>query len=454
MKRANRVKWLTVVVVASLAASCGDQGPDSTTSTVVVQATAELTGADGGTETTAATTTSTTTTIPPPPVEDLLFVPESFRDRLVELVEETQMLRGLAFTNPLPIEAVTSQEIERRLRSRVEDDPDLSELYQSLFRLLGLIDAETDWVSVLAGLRSRPTPAFYDAADQVLWLASTLEQPTPFEEMILVGEIAKALVDHNLDTWTRLERLGGTGDSDSLTAWEAMAEADAILVELLFLEGLTEAAQQEVTEHAWMLSVDGEALPSFVEGSLRFASGPTLDYLQRLFQLGGWDLINDTHDEPPASTEHILSLGVGQLVPVLLPRPGVSAPEGYQEVSDAVWGQWGWETLLSSALGPERAFPAAWGWGGDRYLLFSDGSEVALVVDYIGDTAEDTEEMRVALAEFIQDRMAVGEGRWREGGNEYYDDDYAWLSGEGELLTFIAATDVTAGRDLRSSRGG
>lgn len=434
--------------MAALIVSCGDEGPASTTSTVVVQATTEVTGAA---ETTTSTTTSTT--IPPPPVEDLLFVPEAFRERLVELVEETEMLRGLAFADPLPIEVVTSQELARRLRARVEDDPSLT-VDQSLFRLLGLIDAEDDWVSILAGLRSRPTPAFYDAADQVLWLVSTLEEPTPLEEVILVGEIAKALVDRNLDVWTRLERLAGTGDGDSLTAWEAMAEADATVVELLFLEGLSDAAQQEVTEQAWMLSADGEAPPSFVERSLSFASGPTLDYLQRLFQLGGWDLINDTYGEPPVSTEHILSMGVGQLGPILLPRPRVSPPGGYQEVSDAVWGQWGWETLLTSALGPERAFPAAWGWGGDRYLLFSNGSEIALVVDYIGDTAEDTEEMRVALASFIQGRMALGVGQWRQGGHEYYDDDYAWLSGEGELLTFIAASDVAAGRDLLSSRGG
>ena len=99
-------------------------------------------------------------------------------------------------------------------------------------------------------------------------------------------------------------------------------------------------------------------------------------------------------------------------------------------------------------------FPAAWGWGGDRYLLFTNGPDVALVVDYIGDTSEDTEELRVALEDFIRKQMSVGEGRWREGGNESYDDDYAWLSGEGELLTFIDAINVEAGRNLRSSRGG
>ena len=454
VKRAVLVKWAMVALslLSLLLASCGDESTQSPPSSEAVEATGEVTSTSASAETT--TTISTTTTTSPPPVEDLLFVPETFRDRLVELVEETQMLRGLSFADPLPIEAITSQELRRRLRSRVEDDAGLYELDEALLRLLGLIDAESDWVGILADFRSRPTPAFYDAASQKLWLVSTLEAPTPLEEMTLVGEIAKALVDLNMDVWTRLERLAGAGPSDSLTVLGAMAEADSNLVELLFLEGLTEAAQQEVAEEAWRLSAEVRSAPSFLQRSARFAAGPTLDYLQRLFQLGGWDLINDTHRVPPISTEHILSLGAGESDPVLLPKPRVASPQGYREVSDAIWGQWGWETLLSSALGPETAFPAAWGWGGDRYLIFTNGPDVALVVDYVGDTSEDTEELRVALEDFIPKQMAVGERRSREGGIEYYDDDYAWLGGEGELLTFIAATDVMTGRELRSSRGG
>ena len=226
--------------------ACGDEEEQAPTSTVVAEAAPELTGATGGVETTTTTSATTTTTLPPPPVEDLLFVPESFRDRLVELVEETQSLRGLRFADPLPVKAVTPQELAQQVRSRLEDGVGLSEWEQPLFRLLGLIDAETDWAGMLAHFRSRPIPGLYDVASQTLWMVSTLEDPTPFEEMTLVGEITKALVDRNLGIWERQERLAATGDSDHLTAMGAMAEADATLVELLFLEGLSEAARRQV----------------------------------------------------------------------------------------------------------------------------------------------------------------------------------------------------------------
>ena len=78
------------------------------------------------------------------------------------------------------------------------------------------------------------------------------------------------------------------------------------------------------------------------------------------------------------------------------------------------------------------------------------------MVDYLGDTIADTQEMRTALEEYIPISMKVGSARPNGLGLEYYDDDYAWLSGgeEGEAITFIAATDVEVGRQLRAYRFG
>ncbi len=435
--------------LALLLGSCADEPALSPTSTMMVEVAEEV-------STTPVTTapTTTTTAILPPLIEDLLFVPESFRERMVELVEETQALRGLSFTEPLPVEAITPQEMAQRLRAGVEEDPRLPEFDQPLFKLLGLIGSETEWAAVLADFRGRATPGFYDVAGQKLWIVSTLAAPTPLEEMTLVGEVAKALVDRNLGIWRRQNRLARSGDSDYLTVLGGMAEADSTLVELLFMEGMTEEARGRVIEQAWGVASDDPALPSFLAHSLGFASGPALEYLQALFQSGGWDSVNEAHREPPRSSEYILARGVGRMDPVLLPKPGVSPPEAYLQVADSVWGQWGWKTLLASALPAEQSTVASGGWGGDRYLVFSDGADMALVTDYIGDTPEDTEEMRTALEEYIAAAMNAGEPLREAGGVEFSAGTYAWVSGEGGVLTFIAATDVEVGRGLRASLDG
>lgn len=436
--------WLTLLM-----GSCADQPVRSPASTVMVEVTAEVSA------TTAATvpTTATPTTLPAP-VEGLLFLPESFRDRMLELVEETQALRGFTFVEPLQIEGITSQEMVRRLRAGVGNDPRLSEVDQPLFRLLGLIEPTDDWVTVLSGFRARPIPGYYDVSSQKLWLVSTLEDPSPLEEMTLVGEIAKALVDRHLGVWRRQSRLARVGDSDYLAVLGGMAEADATLVELLFMEGMSDSAREQVLGEAWEVASDDLALPSFLTHSLGFASGPVLEYLQALIQSGGWDLVNQTHRDPPASTELILEQGVGRVDPVLLPKPDASPPEAYQLVSDSVWGQWGWNALLASALPPEQAAVASRGWGGDRYLVFSDGEDIALVVTYLGDTMADADEMRAALVEYIREAMDAGEPTFAADGVEFSGAAYAWLGGEGEALTLIAASDVEVGRGLRASRGG
>lgn len=424
-------------------ASCGDPEPPAT---AVVAPPTETTA-----PTTAPTPTETTAVPPPPPVDGLLFIPESFRERLVELVEETGRLRGMSFPEPLPIEAVTSQEMSRRLRARVEENIEQARLDEALYKLLGLLAADRDWPGLLAEFRSRPTPGFYDVSSGKLWLLSTLETPTALEEMTLVGEMAKALVDRNLGVWERRHRLSSSGDGDFLTATGALAEADSVLVELLFWEGMTTERKWQVAREVGALSAEQPSLPSFVRESLRFSSGPAVDYLQGLYQMGGWDLINDVHRNPPDSTEQILLPDTEHPGPVLMDKPGVSPPEGYREVADSVWGQWGWNTLLGSVLDSDPASSASRGWGGDRYLLFTNGEELALVVDYRGDTADDTLQMRMALEEYIPAGMKVGEPRPREAGLEYYDRDYAWLGMgvDGRTLTFIAATDVELGRRLR-----
>ena len=446
MMRGFSMGRLAAACMVLLVAACGEAQSPSTTTAAPAEAPVETSS------TTTVAETTTTTSLPPPPlVQDLLFVSESFRSRLVELVEETQRLRSMSFPNPLAIESVTTQEMSRRLRDRAVQ-VGAGEVDETLFELLGLLDSDSDWMQTLGEFGARPTPGYYDVVSQKLWLVSTLESPTPLEEMTLVGEIAKALLDQNLGAWERHYRLSRSGGSDSLTAMGALAEADSTLVELLFSDGMTVEDQQRVSEQARARSAQGPALPSFVYSSLRFSSGPAVDYLQRLYQLGGWDLINDAHRTPPDSTEQILVLGVVASEPILLPRPAVSPPAGYREIEDSVWGQWGWETLLASALDADQAASASWGWGGDRYLLFGNGEHLALVLDYVGDTTEDTAEMRQALEEYIRAAMDVGQARAEGAGVEYYAGDYVWLSGgeDGGVLTFIASSDVELGRQLRS----
>ena len=106
------------------------------------------------------------------------------------------------------------------------------------------------------------------------------------------------------------------------------------------------------------------------------------------------------------------------------------------------------------SLSPSRS--AVKGWGGDRYSLWFNGSEVAFAMTYRGDEASDAEELAETMREYVSTGMNVGEAEvsgdtvtWNAGeGSSGEGKDFAWLSVEGDTLRFVAASDPAVGAEL------
>ena len=100
------------------------------------------------------------------------------------------------------------------------------------------------------------------------------------------------------------------------------------------------------------------------------------------------------------------------------------------------------------------------GWGGDRYSLWYNGSEVAMAMTYRGDEASDAEELAETMREYISTGMNVGEaetsGDTAESGDAtasgysvtWSGEDFAWLKVEGDTVRFVAASDPAVGAEL------
>lgn len=116
------------------------------------------------------------------------------------------------------------------------------------------------------------------------------------------------------------------------------------------------------------------------------------------------------------------------------------------------------------SLSPSRA--AVKGWGGDRYSLWFNGSEVAFAMTYRGDKASDAEELAETMREYVSTGMNVGKAKvsgntvtWSTEesssgedsageGNSAEGKDFAWLSVDGDTLRFVAASDPAVGAKL------
>ena len=132
-------------------------------------------------------------------------------------------------------------------------------------------------------------------------------------------------------------------------------------------------------------------------------------------------------------------------------EPPDAAADGYLLVEEGTWGERRWRALFSPHEGGVAAAQAADGWGGDRYRILWDPleGEVLFAVNYKADSFSDASEMNTAIRGLIMSGMEVGPSIVVETMTEWVGgDDYAMLIWDVDALTFLAASDHSAGRRL------
>lgn len=153
--------------------------------------------------------------------------------------------------------------------------------------------------------------------------------------------------------------------------------------------------------------------------------------------------VNDAYAsmvELPGSTEQVITPeDFGRDLPIDVMMPALTVP-GYELKESSVWGEFGLRVLFDEVLNDADTLTAADGWGGDHYSVFYDGSNVAFVLVYEGDTLADRDEAEAALLGFA--RGSVPEAA------------FAWVEVLNDQLVFIAADVPSVGETILTSLGG
>ena len=221
---------------------------------------------------------------------------------------------------------------------------------------------------------------------------------------------------------------------------------------------------------------------SYTHGSLFLRSLVGRDPMNASVVLNDEDFkaINELYTKIPASTEQIyFSEKYRSEEPLEVNHPVADLPS-YQLVETNTWGALTFAAMFDQVLGfhvpdqsamtdlmgedglPAAAFilsasprrKAVEGWGGDRYSLWYNGSEVAMAMTYRGDEASDAQELAETMREYISTAMNVGEpetsGDTSASGYSvtWSGEDFAWLKVEGDTVRFVAASDPAAGEEL------
>ena len=326
-------------------------------------------------------------------------------DPIDALQTELSEIRGLHFIENVPVVSETTEQLKNYLEADLRQSiggknlDDISLAYEKL----GLLPHRADLRRSQLAFYSTEAMAFYDSKMKRIVLLgrpnARAEGPTPrgVDKKVLAHELTHALQDQHFKVGDRL-RYSDNGDAS--LALRAVAEGDAILTEYAFhFGGLND----------WLSSYVGQvfanlddhaavaAAPMIVADTAEFQYSAGVRFVSRFLDKGGWPSVNLLYKHPPLSTEQVLhpeKYFDAPDSPVRIELHGLSSlfSSEWREVENDTLGELMVQCLFKQFVAPEKAVAVAEGWGGDRFVAYRNGEEVAFVWATIWDTTKDADE--------------------------------------------------------------
>ncbi|MFP4072750.1 MAG: hypothetical protein ACLFVZ_01810 [Actinomycetota bacterium] len=438
---------LPLILALLLAVAACDSGTGATTTTdggsnTTTTTVSEVTTTTVARETTTTTSAAATTTVPD--LSGVENISEEVRTQLEELIGVAQEIRGLPFLEPPNITVVSDEELERRVREDIVEDPEDFAADEALYKTLGLLNQDADFEQILLDLYGEQVAGFYDGETGEIVVPSREDGFTIVQQGTIVHEFVHALTDQHFSFHDTFDTMITEDRLDQAAAYQALIEGDASWAEVLWVQTLS---QEQIGEFlAESLEFDTEALdsaPRFLVESLLFPYDSGLAFIQSIYQdSNSWDMVNDAYStmpDLPGSTEQIISPeDYRRDLPMEVAIPDVDV-DGYELQRTSVWGEHGFRLILNQGEGTETVAEAADGWGGDSYHQWYDGENAALLLVYQGDTPEDVTELEDALLSFAME--------------DFPEEHFAWVDQLDGNLYFIAADDPEVGEQLRAAVG-
>ena len=377
-------------------------------------------------------------------------LPESLRREIARLIPIAEEIRGLEFLSTPEITVLTPVELEERVVDQLLEEYVNHEVDEALYKLLGLVPGEFELLETLVSLYGEAVAGYYDGDTGELVVTATQEEFSPLEEATIVHELTHALTDQVLEFNDRYNQLFDDQQYDEAAAFQALIEGDASLAELLYVQQLDPASQQEFLEEAFGVDMTVfDQVPPFMQDSLTFPYDTGFAFVEHLHSEGGYSAVDDAYGAPPVSTEQIFSpedYPTDAPVDVVLPATEIA---GYEIEETATWGELGFRLMFDQVLG--GADTAATEWGGDSYQVYFDGSNVVLTMIFQGDSPDDAAELADALNDYVTVGMNLTDPVGEEESRTYTGDRYAFVSTSGDQVLFLAASDPAIGPTVRAA---
>jgi hypothetical protein len=321
---------------------------------------------------------------------------------LVEIAHQLEIARGHDFTTLPAAEAITNEEMDRRLaKSFASYYPKaLYDRRTFAWRTIGVIGPRDDLYEAYSAFFAGEVVGYYDPdTGELVYLGSG---GLDFNERFtLAHELTHALDDQIFD----LKRL----DAFSKACQDERGEAALGLVEgsAQYFAAVTVAQDPEISLTDLLGAIAGAltsgqpppGVPPFLDALELWPYVDGEAFVEHLAG-GGTDAVDRAFEDLPVSTEQVIH---PERYPTDRPRAvaipdltGVLGPHWGDLDAMTIGEEW-LRAMLALRLDADLADDAAAGWDGGAYRAFTDGRDVAVVLRTAWDTPADAEVFLAAL---------------------------------------------------------
>lgn len=288
-----------------------------------------------------------------------------------------------------------------------------------VLQAFGLLNADFDLYNFYLELFSENIAGFYDNETKEM----VVVQGGRFggiERLTYAHEYTHALQDQSFDIRDGLGYSEDACETDSerCAALQALLEGDATLSELnWFMDHATSEDRTDVFQFSDSFETPVlDSSPEFIAKDFIFPYEEGFEFVQTLYDQGGWDAVNRAYANPPVSTEQVLHperYPHDEPIPVELPDLVTVLGLAWEIIDQDVMGEWYTYLILAHGLDQDgrrnekNAAKAAEGWGGDAYMVYynSDRDDVVMVFQTLWETPKDAQEFVDSFKGYARDRF-------------------------------------------------
>jgi len=347
--------------------------------------------------------------------------PVPIEDQMDLIEQQISEIRSLEIDTEISRSLLSTEELRQRVFEDFLNDYSQEEAREDALVLwsFGLLDRDFDLYNFYLELYSEQIAGFYDSETKEMFVIQNDAFAGP-ERLTYAHEFVHALQDvhYDIENGLRFNDADCKEDGERCTVISALLEGDASLAETQWLSKYaTPRDNREIAEfYTDFSSPVFDSAPAFMQEDFIFPYQRGQDFVQSLYDEGGWEAVNNAYSQPPTSTEQILHPErYPDDMPIKVEMPDLTAVlgSGWDEIDRGVVGEWYTYLILSAGMDTDanlsngKALRAAAGWEGDSYIVLYNQEQdtINLVMTTLWDSDTEASEFSQAFYDYASGRF-------------------------------------------------